>query len=183
MKWEDWTPESEEDDGPGERESARVRREKSRWDAELEEAALKLADARGEDIAALAFPEELVDALALAKSLKPSNARKRQIRLVTRIFRNLDRDHIERALRQLNEGPEEQGNLLRRCESWRIALVENGDEALGELMSLCPYLDRQQLRQLVRIARGTGNEERKARAFRELFQALKELSPSDPPAL
>jgi hypothetical protein len=35
----------------------------------------------------------------------------------------------------------------------------------------------------VRVARGTGPEDRKARVYKELFQLLKELEPSEPPPL
>lgn len=182
MKWEDWTPESAEEEGPGERESARTRREQSRWDAEVEKAVWSLLETRPEDVQIFDFPEELVDALALATSMKPSKARKRQVRLVTRLVRNLDSEHIERTISQLREGGEEQGRLLVRCELWRISLIETGDEALGELMGHCPDLDRQRFRQLVRVLRTAGESDRKTRAYKDLFQVLKELNPSEPPA-
>lgn len=68
-----------------------------------------------------------------------------------------------------------------RMESWRERLIEEGDDALTELLRLCPEADRQQLRQLMRAAR-RDRERGGADAPRKLFRFLRELLEDiDPP--
>lgn len=61
-----------------------------------------------------------------------------------------------------------------RVEHWRERLIEEGDDALTELLRLCPGADRQQLRQLMRAAR-RDREKGKADAPRKLFRFLREV--------
>jgi ribosome-associated protein len=58
-------------------------------------------------------------------------------------------------------------------ERWRERLIEEGDEALGDLTAELPDIDRQQLRTLIRAAR-RDRERGKPDAPRKLFRFLRD---------
>ena len=68
MNWEEWSPEDEEGD-TGERESARLRREATKFEEKLEAAAWKIVEMKPEALHAFNLDEELLDAIAIARSL------------------------------------------------------------------------------------------------------------------
>ena len=65
--------------------------------------------------------------------------------------------------------------ILHKVETWRARLLEDGDVALGELLTEHPTADRQHLRQLVRNAGEERLKNKPPHAFRELFHELREL--------
>jgi ribosome-associated protein len=60
-------------------------------------------------------------------------------------------------------------------EEWRDRLMNDGDVALADLLTVHPEADRQHLRQLVRNAIEERNRNKAPHAFRELFRELREL--------
>ena len=65
--------------------------------------------------------------------------------------------------------------LMHRMEHWRERLLAEGDVALAELLDEYPQADRQQLRTLVRNALAEKAKNKPPRAFREIYQVLREL--------
>jgi ribosome-associated protein len=68
---------------------------------------------------------------------------------------------------------------MHRIETWRMRLLDEGDEALGEFIVEHPSADRQRLRQLVRNALTERKADKPPHAYRELFRALREASGGD----
>ncbi|MED5465198.1 MAG: ribosome biogenesis factor YjgA [Myxococcota bacterium] len=180
MDWENWKPECEEAELT-ERESARLRREQAKFDAALEDSAEKLVQLHLDELNALGLPDEMLDAVHVARGIKPSRALKRQTRLITRMLRHLEEDEVKDLMGQLHSGADERASLLKYCEFWRTSLLEAGDPALSALLDICPDADRQRLRQLIRTAGKGGTDTKKERAYKEIFQLLKDLNPSTPP--
>ena len=175
MNWEEWSPEDEEGDAV-ERESARLRREATRYEEKLEAAAWKMVEMKPEELHPFNLDDELLDAIAIARPLKASKARNRQVRLITKFLRQWEKDQAEGIIRQLEKGAENKATLLQYAELWRAALIEHGDTALGALISTSPSLDHQHLRQLCRTLQKAKTETKKQRAYKDLFQALKKSS-------
>lgn len=72
---------------------------------------------------------------------------------------------------------------MHRMEAMRERLIadDGGDEALAELIGEHPSLDRQHLRSLIRQARiEKASPNKPPKAYREIFQVLKNLAESDP---
>ena len=65
MNWEEWSPEDEEGDAV-ERESARLRREATRYEEKLEAAAWKMVEMSLKELHSFNFAEELLDVIAIA---------------------------------------------------------------------------------------------------------------------
>ena len=81
--------------------------------------------------------------------------------------------------------------MLHQAEMWRDRLVAD-DDAVGQWITLSPGTDSQQLRALIRQARKdakpekTGLAPRHGRAYREIFQLVREVllqGPDVPDAL
>ena len=70
-----------------------------------------------------------------------------------------------------------QASLTANLERQRDRLLQD-DEALAEFLAAHPDCDVQNLRQLIRNARKEQAESKPPKAYRQLFQLLKSLSPA-----
>ena len=118
--------------------------------------------------------ENLVDAIHQCQSITKHGARKRQLKLISKLLRHADFEAIREAFEELEAPKREAIAEFHSVERWRDRLLEEGDTALAELLNEYPNADRQQLRQLVRNARNKKqSEERIKRHTKEIFQALR----------
>ena len=65
---------------------------------------------------------------------------------------------------------------MNRLEATRDKLLADEESALPELIAAYPQLDRQHLRSLLRQARLEREKNKPPRAYREIFQLLKDLA-------
>ncbi len=123
------------------------------------------------------FPlgEDLFDAIRKAQSFK-NEARRRQLQFIGKLMRNIDAEPIQAALDKVRNKHAQHTAMLHKLESLRDSVVETGDEAIAKVMELFPDADRQRLRQLARLAAKEKETGKPAKAYREIFQILKELS-------
>jgi ribosome-associated protein len=134
----------------------------------------------------LDLPESLATALENLKSITNFEGRRRQMQYVGKLMRGLDeetRQAIRDALAEQHGGSAQQTLALHAAERWRDDLVAR-DEALQQWLDAHPSTDAQQLRALIRQARkdaaptqhqvSQGLVPRRGRAFRELFQLVRE---------
>ena len=137
----------------------------------------QLASLSKSQLAALPLSDQLRDAISETQRITKHVARKRQTQYLAKLLRR-EPDTVD-ALRQAmvpdREAQRRETATLHLIENWRTRLIDGGDEALGELIQLCPTADRQRLRSLVRQARVEAQETRPPRAFREIFQELRPL--------
>ncbi len=123
------------------------------------------------------FPldEDLFDAIKKAQSFK-NEARRRQLQFIGKLMRNIDPEPIQAALDKVRNKHSQQTAVLHKLETLRDRVVETGDEAIAEVMDLYPQADRQRLRQLARQASKEKQAGKPAKAYREIFQILKNLN-------
>ena len=134
----------------------------------------------------LSLPEKLVDALAEAKRITNFEGKRRQMQYVGKLMRGLDDEAIAAARAAVDEqhqGSAAEAMALHEAEAWRDRLIDN-DEALQNWLAEHPGTDTQQLRALVRQARkerqpttaevSEGQAPRRGRAYREIFQLVKD---------
>lgn len=120
--------------------------------------------------------EDLLDAIHQCQSITKHGARKRQLKLISKLLRHADFEAIREAFEALEAPKREAIAEFHAVERWRERLIEEGDAALTELLAEYPNADRQQLRQLVRNARNKKqSEERLKRHSREIFQVLRKM--------
>lgn len=149
--------------------------QRKRESAELQalgERLVELPDAR---LRRLDLPDDLRDAVEAARRITARGGRKRQLQYIGRVMREVDAEPIRAQLAKLDGGDAEERAALHRAEAWRTKLLDHGDDALSELLSLCPHVDRQHLRRLVRDAADERAAGRPPRHQRELFRELRTL--------
>ena len=160
---------------------------------ELQKLGEQLMVLRSDLFAPLALPEKLVDALAEAKRITNFEGKRRQMQFVGKLMRALPPEALEavkEALHAQHHGSAKEALALHLVEQWRDKLIAD-DAALESWMQQHPQTDAQQLRSLVRQARkdaqapsapsggaalhaGPGAAPRHGRAYREIFQLVRE---------
>ncbi len=123
---------------------------------------------------AMGLNETVQKELRLARGMKASGARNRQIKFIVRLLKD---DGLEAARQWVEQRDLREAEARRRfpeLEAWRDRLVEMGDQALGDYLQAHPETDRQQLRQLVRQARKERDTGKPAGAGKKLFRFLRE---------
>lgn len=126
------------------------------------------------------FPlsEDLALAIQDAQRFK-NEAKRRQLQYIGKLMRNIDPEPIQAALDKVRNKHSQATTELHKLEQLRDRIVEEGDAAISEVMDMYPEADRQRLRQLARQANKEKKANKPAKAFREIFQILKELKQED----
>ena len=147
-----------------------------REQAQIKALVTTLLDCPEAEWQAMGLGEAVQKELRLARGMKASGARNRQIKFIVRLLKE---DGLEAARQWVEQRDLREAEARRRfhaLEAWRDRLVEAGDQALGEYLQDHPHTDRQQLRQLVRLARKERETGKPAGAGKKLFRLLRENS-------
>ncbi len=153
----------------------------------LQDLGKELLTLRGDLFDKLNLPDKLADALAEAKRITNFEGKRRQMQYVGKLMRKLEPELVDAARLALDEqrkGSADEKLALHLAEHWRDRLIAD-DEALDAWLAEHPGTDIQQLRALIRQARkdappadkaaeSQGLAPRKGRAYRDLFQLVRE---------
>ncbi|GAB3386399.1 ribosome biogenesis factor YjgA [Lysobacter fragariae] len=138
----------------------------------------KLVSLTEAQLAKLPVPESLLPHIRECKRITAQIAHKRQLQFLAKQMRREDDEILEAirdALDEKGEAARREIAAMHRVESWRERLLDEGDDALAELLNEYPGADRQVLRQLVRNTLEERKRNKPPRAFRELYRELREL--------
>ena len=137
----------------------------------------QLAEMSPANLAKLTITAELKEALATLKRITKGNAIKRQKSYIGKLLRQNEHLIVEvKALLDEEETKRKQQNAhFHRLEKLRDRLIEEGDDALAELMQEYPQADRQHLRQAIRNAQKEQEQNKPPKASREIFKYLRGL--------
>jgi ribosome-associated protein len=138
---------------------------------DLGETLVKLS---AQQLARMALPENLLQAVREAQRISKHEARRRQMQYIGRLMRDIDAAPIREAIDELEGRSAHAIAAHHELERLREELLENED-TLGRIAQRFPGADLQQLRTLRRNALREQELARPPRAFRELFQVLKAL--------
>jgi len=137
-----------------------------------------LVELTAAQLARLPIPEDLLEHIEYSKRITAHGARKRQLAFLAKQMRR-EEDGVLDAIRDALEANSETSKravaLMHRVEHIREKLLAEGDAALAELLDEYPDADRQQLRTLVRNALAEKAKNKPPRAYREIYQVLREL--------
>lgn len=122
------------------------------------------------------LPENLLTALLEAKRITANGAIRRQRQYIGKLMRSVDPAPIEAQLRIIRGENDQHTAWLHRLERWRDRLLDD-DGALDDLLDDYAVPDLQALRQAIRNARRERAEGKPPKAYRQIFQTLKELIP------
>ena len=141
---------------------------------ELQALGARLVELNSDQLAAVALPEDLREAVEQARRITRHEARRRQLQYIGRLMRSVDPEAIREKLKAWDGVSAGETARLHRIERWRERLIED-DRALGALAGAHPGIDTRRLRALVRNTREERNAGRPPRAYRELFRALRDI--------
>jgi ribosome-associated protein len=141
---------------------------------ELQALGARLVELNSEQLAAVALPEDLRDAIEQARRMTKHEARRRQMQYIGRLMRSVDPVPIREKLKVWDGVSAEHTARQHLVERWRDRLLE--DEAtVDELARAHPGIDARRLRALSRKAREERASGAPPRAYRELFRVLREI--------
>jgi len=162
------TDEEELDLGPS---KTQVKRECQHL-IDLGEKILKL---KKEEIKSLDLPDELEVAITTALKIKSRSGLKRQRQYIGKLLRSIENEGIEEKVRKIQHQHDTNTAQFKRLEKWRDRLIENDKEALNEIISRHPEIDRQHINQLIRAAHKEKQNEKPPAAARKLFKYISDL--------
>jgi ribosome-associated protein len=124
------------------------------------------------------MPEDVKDAILMCQTITNHEGRRRQLQFVGKKMRTLTEEEvavIQRTIDSWKGASKAETAALHALERRREKLLTD-DKALTTLLEEHPELDVQHLRTLIRNARKEQAENKPPKAYRELFQILKDLS-------
>ena len=132
----------------------------------------------------LALPRRLLEGLSFSEAtwgaiddtarIHDQRALRRHYKRIANCLARENTEPLQALLAQREVQARAETARQHEIERWRERLIEEGDEALAELIEAYPQVDRQQLRSLVRAAR-RDIERRRPEASRRLFRHLREV--------
>lgn len=123
------------------------------------------------------MPEDVRDAILECQGIKDHEGRRRQLQYVGKKMRTLEESEVEAIQKTIDSWrglSKSETAALHALEKKREKLLAD-DKALTELLQQYPELDAQHLRTLIRNARKEQTENKPPKAYREIFQILKQL--------
>lgn len=127
--------------------------------------------------ATIPLDEELQESLEIARIInKKKDGYRRQLQFIGKLLRHRDTADIELALAKLTHHHQANNAAFHALEQARDDVIEQGDPAIQALIEKYPELDRQKLRQFQRQVKKEREKNAAPKAYRELFQYLKEVT-------
>ena len=171
--WLDDVPDNEEEEDD---EIIWVSKSEIKRDAEeLKRLGAELVELGKNSLDKIPLDEDLRAAIELAQKIK-KEGRRRQMQLIGKMLRSRDEEPIRTALDKLKNRHNQQVALFHKLEVLRDRLVEQGDDAVPDVLNLYPHADRQQLRAMIRNAQKEKATNKPPKAYRQIFQYLRELA-------
>jgi ribosome-associated protein len=140
--------------------------------------ATQLSELPPSKLARAELPDDVLREIDHLRRITSHIARKRQLGFLAKVMRRHDDEAFDAARALLGENRDQQRKetaAMHRLEALREKLLENED-ALQELIDQYPDIDRQHVRSLIRQARIERDGNKAPRAYRELFQLLKQAA-------
>lgn len=152
--------------------------ELKRQSNELQKLGEQLVDAPRDRVKRVPMPEDVRDVILETQTITNHEGRRRALQFVGKKMRTLDEEEvaaIQRAIDSWKGASKSETAALHALERRREKLLAD-DKALTVLLEENPELDVQHLRTLIRNARKEVAESKPPKAYREIFQILKDLS-------
>lgn len=146
----------------------------------LQELGQELVEQPKDRVKRVPMPEDVRDAILECQKIKDHEGRRRQLQYVGKKMRTLEEDEIA-AIRNVLDSwkgaSKAETAAMHALERRREKLLAS-DDALTELKAQHPEVDVQHMRTLIRNARKEQAENKPPKAYREIFQILKQLQQS-----
>ncbi|MDR3445607.1 MULTISPECIES: ribosome biogenesis factor YjgA [unclassified Dyella] len=141
--------------------------------------AVQLLELPPSKLAKLELPEDVEREIANTRRITAHIARKRQLAFLAKVMRRHDTsvfDGVRAALGENRDLQRQETAAMHRLEALRDRLLTDPDNAMSDVIAQYPGVDRQHLRSLVRQAKIEKDGNKPPRAYREIYQLLKDLA-------
>lgn len=158
--------------------------EAKRASLEVQKLGEELVNEARDRVKRVPMPEDVRDAILMCQTITNHEGRRRQMQFVGKKMRTLDEEEIaiiQRTIDSWKGMSKADTAALHALERRRDKLLAD-DKALTVLSAEHPELDVQHLRTLIRNARKEQAENKPPKAYREIFQILKDLGKKGQPA-
>ena len=146
--------------------------------SELQKLGEELVAAPRDRVKRVPMPENVRDAILMCQTITNHEGRRRQTQYVGKMMRTLDEEEvaaIQRTIDSWKGMSKADTAALHALERRREKLLAD-DKALTVLLAEHAELDGQHLRTLIRNARKEQADNKPPKAYREIFQILKDLT-------
>jgi ribosome-associated protein len=133
-----------------------------------------LIDMNEKQLAAIPLSDEMLDAIYIARKLPPKEARRRQIQYIGRLMREGNHEEIQAAVDKMQNRNDQYIHRQHQIERYRDLLIEGDKQVFQNLVTSCPGMDVQHLRQLIRSAQKEREENKPPASARKLFAFIRE---------
>ena len=129
------------------------------------------------------MPEDVREAILMCQTITNHEGRRRQMQFVGKKMRTLDADELALIQKTIDswKGMSKADTASMHALERRRDKLLTDDKALTVLLEENPELDVQQLRTLIRNARKEQAENKAPKAYREIFQILKQVAAKTAP--
>lgn len=118
--------------------------------------------------------EALSNAIILARRLGTDKSYKRQLQYIGKLLSQTQTDEIKQVLDNYSQQQKSVNTEFHYIEKWRDKLIQEGINALNELINEHQNLDRQHLWQLIRNAQKEASEKKPPASSRVIFSYLRD---------
>ncbi len=138
----------------------------------------KLLELSVEQLNRFDLPNDILEALKVAKNIKKHGALKRQKLYIGKLLRSIDAKPIEAQYEMLQSPHKEDVKHFHDVENWRDNIIAN-PKKINEFLSQYPQAQRQSLIKMQKDAVNT-NPQISTRAKRKLFSYIKDFVFNNP---
>lgn len=125
-------------------------------------------------LAEIPLSETMIDAMNIARKMPLKEARRRQIQYIGRLMREGNHEEIQAAVDKLQNRNDQHVHRQHQIERYRDLLIEGDKQIFQTLVTNCPGIDIQHLRQLIRSAQKEKEENKPAASARKLFGFIRQ---------
>ncbi len=139
---------------------------------ELQKLGEKLIKLPKQKLGRMELPDKLLKALIDAQSIKSNVAGRRQRQFIGALMRDVDPEPIRRALEQTTVDLPMESKISKATRMWMDRLLTGDPAILEEFICVCPGLERQRLRQLLRNIKKEKTAGKSSKSFKVLEQHI-----------
>ncbi|HEX2493740.1 MAG TPA: ribosome biogenesis factor YjgA [Steroidobacter sp.] len=147
--------------------------ERKRRSDDLQTLGEALIELPASELDALPLPEQLREAVLLARRISKHGGLYRQKQYIGKLMRKIDAEPIRAALEAKRTRERAEALKFRRIEQWRDRLLTEGRPAIERLRADAPGIDSAAVEVLLLQARKERDQHAPPRAARELFALLR----------
>lgn len=167
--------EFDQDSQDGEEDIEHVSKTRMKKEAHaLQELAVHLTTLKAEQLAQVPLSADMLRAVEETKNIRKNEALRRHFQYLGKVMRSEDHEAIAAAVAGMKEEQDRLARLFHVMEQWRDELISGEQDVLERFIEEFPQTDRQQLRHLVRSAKGAAGSQQAPTHSRKLFRFIRD---------